>query len=344
MAQVWVARQKGKHGFEKLFAFKCIHERFADVPAFRSMFLDEARIAAAIEHPNVAQVFDLGESGTMLYLVIEYVDGESLGALMTAASRRANQSVVVPTGVALRIIADACAGLHAAHSLKDASGNPLNVVHRDVSPQNILVSVKGDVKVIDFGIAHAKDRIGGDTGEGSLKGKVHYMAPEQALHQEISAAHRRVRARRDALPDARRIPPRSTAATTPRRCTSCSARTLRLPCRRTCRRSWARSWSAPSPAIRAIATRPPSACRPRSRTRSSRRASSETSRGGSPRTPPTPRWIDARRSRPAPRTSALLWRSRRSMRSSRRRRIARDRSRRRPTPRGRLRLLPGRPR
>ncbi|HSO37020.1 MAG TPA: serine/threonine-protein kinase [Labilithrix sp.] len=185
MAQVWVARQKGKHGFEKLFAFKCIHDRFADVPAFRSMFLDEARIASAIEHPNVAQVFDLGEAGQMLYLVIEYVDGESLGALMTAASRRANASVPVPVGVALRIMADACAGVHAAHSLKDAKGNTRGVVHRDVSPQNILVSVKGDVKVIDFGIAHAKDRIGGDTGEGSMKGKIHYMAPEQALREEI---------------------------------------------------------------------------------------------------------------------------------------------------------------
>ena len=185
MAQVWVARQKGKHGFEKLFAFKCIHPRFADNPAFRSMFLDEAQIAASIEHPNVAQVFDLGEAGSMLYLVMEYVDGESLGALMTAAARRAKNSVPVPPGVALRIIADACAGLHAAHSLKDAQGHPRGVVHRDVSPHNILVSVRGDVKVIDFGIAVAKDRIGGDTAAGSLKGKLHYMAPEQALREQL---------------------------------------------------------------------------------------------------------------------------------------------------------------
>jgi serine/threonine protein kinase len=185
MAHVWVARQKGKHGFEKLFAFKCILPRFADNPAFRSMFLDEARIAASIEHPNVAQVFDLGEADDMLYLVMEHVDGESLGALMTAAARRAREAVSVPAGVALRIIADACAGLHAAHSLKDAQGNPRGVVHRDVSPQNILVSVRGDVKVIDFGIAVAKDRIGGDTAAGSLKGKLHYMAPEQALREEL---------------------------------------------------------------------------------------------------------------------------------------------------------------
>ncbi len=185
MAQVWVARQKGKHGFEKLFAFKCIHTRFADHPAFRSMFLDEARIAASIEHPNVAQVFDLGEWGQMLYLVMEYVDGESLGALMAAAAHREDRLVTVPTGVALRVIADACAGLHAAHKLTDAQGNNRGVVHRDVSPQNILVSVRGDVKVIDFGIALAKDRIGGDTAAGSLKGKLHYMAPEQALREDV---------------------------------------------------------------------------------------------------------------------------------------------------------------
>jgi serine/threonine-protein kinase len=185
MAHVWVARQKGKHGFEKLFAFKYILPRFSEHHAFRSMFLDEARIASSIEHPNVAQVFDLGEHGSMLYLVMEYVDGESLGALMTAASRRANAAVPVPTGIALRIIADACAGLQAAHTLKDASGNPRGVVHRDVSPQNILVSVRGDVKVIDFGIAMAKDRVGGDTDAGSLKGKLHYMAPEQVVREPL---------------------------------------------------------------------------------------------------------------------------------------------------------------
>ena len=185
MAQVWVARQRGKHGFEKLVAFKCIHPRFADDPAFRSMFLDEARIAASIEHPNVAQVFDLGEADSMLYLVMEYVDGESLGGLMTAASRRANDSVLVPTAIAMRVMSDACGGLQAAHTLRDAAGHLLGVVHRDVSPQNIIVSVRGDVKVIDFGIAHATDRVSGDTQKGALKGKLHYMAPEQAQREKI---------------------------------------------------------------------------------------------------------------------------------------------------------------
>ncbi|MBX3189861.1 MAG: serine/threonine protein kinase [Labilithrix sp.] len=185
MAEVWVAKQRGKHGFEKLFAFKCIHARFADHPAFRSMFLDEARIAASIEHPNVAQVFDLGESASMLYLVMEYVDGESLSALLTSVSRRTGASATVPAAVALRIIADVCAGLHAAHRLTGVDGQLRGVVHRDVSPHNVLVGVRGDVKVIDFGIAVAKDRIGSDTEAGALKGKLHYMAPEQATREPL---------------------------------------------------------------------------------------------------------------------------------------------------------------
>lgn len=187
MAQVWAARQKGKHGFEKLFALKCITPRFAEEPAFRSMFLDEARIAASIEHPNVAQVYDLGEIGSLLYLVMEFVDGESLGALLTAVTRRTQKEAIVPPAVALRVIADVCAGLHAAHRLSDDKGNLLGVVHRDISPQNILLTVRGDVKVIDFGIAIARDRLTGDTRDGSLKGKLHYMPPEQALSREVGA-------------------------------------------------------------------------------------------------------------------------------------------------------------
>lgn len=186
MAQVWIARQQGKHGFEKLFALKSIHPRLADDPAFRTMFLDEARIAAAIEHPNVAQVFDLGEEGSVLYLVMEYVDGESLSALIASAAKREGKSTAtVPVGIALRIIADACAGLQAAHRLTDRDGRLRGVVHRDVSPHNILLSVRGEVKVIDFGIAHASGRVSADTAAGSLKGKLHYMAPEQALRRPL---------------------------------------------------------------------------------------------------------------------------------------------------------------
>ncbi|MGC4079465.1 MAG: protein kinase [Rubrivivax sp.] len=179
MAQVWVARQRGKHGFAKLFALKSIHARFAADPHFRARFLEEARIAAAIEHPGCVSIFDLGETNDILYLVMEYVDGDSLWALTSG------KSPIVPTGVALRIAADACAALHAAHRLTDANGVLRGVVHRDVSPQNILISVRGDVKLIDFGIAKARDRLCADTGEGTLTGKLRYMAPEQAKNEAL---------------------------------------------------------------------------------------------------------------------------------------------------------------
>lgn len=187
MAEVWVARREGKHGFEKLFAIKCIHPQLAEEPHFRGMFLREAEIASAIEHPNVAQIFDLGEAQSMLYIVLEYVDGESVASLMTAAFKRTKSAMVSPP-LAVRLVADACTGLHAAHGLTDEHGRPRGIVHRDVSPQNILVSTKGDVKLIDFGIAHVAGNLDGRTKEGALKGKLHYMAPEQILHEEIGPA------------------------------------------------------------------------------------------------------------------------------------------------------------
>lgn len=185
MANVWVARQRGKHGFQKLFALKVIQARFASDPVFRAMFLDEARIASAIEHPNVAQVFDLGEAGRQLYLVMEYVDGESVGSLMTAIATRQRKTATVPVPIAIKIAARMCAGLDAAHRLVDAHGNPRHVVHRDVSPQNVIVSVRGEVKLIDFGIALVKDRSSTQTAPSSPKGKLHYMAPEQAEQRNV---------------------------------------------------------------------------------------------------------------------------------------------------------------
>jgi serine/threonine-protein kinase len=178
MASVWLARLHGKHGFEKLVAVKTILPQFAQDLQFQRMFLDEARIASGIEHPNVAQILDLGEQHDVLYLVMEWVDGDSLSRLFRAVERRGER---LPVGILVRILADTCAGLHAAHELTGKDHTPLGVVHRDVSPQNILVSVKGVAKLIDFGIAKARDRVAGETNAGNLKGKILYMAPEQAL-------------------------------------------------------------------------------------------------------------------------------------------------------------------
>ena len=182
MASVWLALLRGKHGFEKTVALKTILPSFARQAHFRRMFLDEAKIASGIEHVNVAQILDLGEQDGQLYLVMEWVEGDSLQELDRAAER-AGASLPIP--VLVRVMADVCAGLHAAHELCDAQGKPLNVVHRDISPQNILISRKGVVKVIDFGVVKARRRVTEETSTGTIKGKLQYMAPEQALGKAV---------------------------------------------------------------------------------------------------------------------------------------------------------------
>jgi serine/threonine-protein kinase len=181
MATVWLARLRGTRGFEKLVAVKTIKTELVDDPRFEEMFQDEARIASEIAHPNVAQIFDQGEKNRVLYLVMEWVDGESLAKVRRFAAKA---HVRIPLGLSLRILADACAGLHAAHELKGKDGVPLGVVHRDVSPQNILISTAGAVKIIDFGVAKAQNRLATRTRTGIVKGKVQYMAPEQARGDE----------------------------------------------------------------------------------------------------------------------------------------------------------------
>ncbi len=182
MAQVWLARLRGKREFEKLYAIKTIKTELGEDARFQEMFLDEARIASGIEHPNVAHLLDLGEQDGILYIVMEWVDGESLAKV----SRQARKlDTPLPLALSLRIMADACAGLHAAHELKDRAGENLGVVHRDVSPQNILVATNGAVKVIDFGVAKARNRKAGETGAGVVKGKIRFMAPEQVRAQPL---------------------------------------------------------------------------------------------------------------------------------------------------------------
>jgi serine/threonine-protein kinase len=182
MASVWIARQRGKHGFEKLVALKTILPQYASDLRFQQMFLDEARIASRIEHFNVARILDLGEEHDVLYLAMEYVDGDSLSKLRRAWQKK---HIPAPTGIILRILADVCSGLHEAHEMRGEDGTLLEIVHRDVSPHNILVSVKGVTKLIDFGIAKARDRLAGETNAGVLKGKIQYMAPEQALGRKV---------------------------------------------------------------------------------------------------------------------------------------------------------------
>jgi serine/threonine-protein kinase len=176
MASVWLARLRAKRGFEKLVAIKTIKTELVSDPTFQEMFLDEARIASRIIHPNVAQILDLGEQNDILYIVMEWLDGDSLAHIKRLALKG---GVKMPLGVSLRIIADVCAGLHAAHQLKERDGELLGVIHRDVSPQNILITTEGVAKVIDFGLAKAKNRSAGPTQTGVVKGKIRYMAPEQ---------------------------------------------------------------------------------------------------------------------------------------------------------------------
>jgi serine/threonine-protein kinase len=183
MAEVFLARREGLGGFEKLAVVKRILPQYAEDHEFRRMFVEEARLAALINHPNVVQIFELSDAGNQLYLVMEYVPGFDVAKIMDSSLK---QRRLVPPAVAARILADACAGLDAAHRLVDSRGRPRPVVHRDISPENLLVSEVGQVKVVDFGIARAGE---GTThtrsSSGRLKGKVHYHAPEHILDKEI---------------------------------------------------------------------------------------------------------------------------------------------------------------
>jgi len=181
MAQVWAARLHGTRGFQKLVAIKTILSGAIDDARMEEMFLEEAQLASQIHHPNVVGTIDLGEHEGILYLVMEWVDGESLNQVMTKAA--ANGGVPLPIGV--NLIGQACQGLFAAHNLRDEHGALLGLVHRDVSPQNLLVTYSGTAKLVDFGIAKATSKAGGFTEVGEVKGKFAYMAPEQVRAQAV---------------------------------------------------------------------------------------------------------------------------------------------------------------
>lgn len=181
MGEVWLARQAGMDGFEKLVVIKRILPHLAEEDAFVHMFLDEGKIAARLNHSNIVNIFDLGQEGEYYFLAMEYIHGEDIRRIWKQASKA---DTALSPALACRIIADACAGLDFAHKKADQKGEPLHIVHRDVSPHNIIVSFDGGVKVIDFGIARARGRIS-HTATGTLKGRFEYMSPEHASGYEV---------------------------------------------------------------------------------------------------------------------------------------------------------------
>jgi eukaryotic-like serine/threonine-protein kinase len=182
MATVWVAREHSKESKDdRLVAVKAMLPDLADEPEFVTMFIDEVRLVRAIRHPNVVKIYDVGEHEGIMWMSMEWVEGESLHTIIAEAGKRR----AIPPEMAVRVIADAAAGLHAAHELRDHDGTPRGVVHRDVSPHNILIGTNGIVKIVDFGVAKAVGRVSEATRAGQLKGKFGYMSPEQALGKAV---------------------------------------------------------------------------------------------------------------------------------------------------------------
>lgn len=182
MATLYLARRHGAAGFSRLVALKVIHPHLIDQPAVIDMFVDEARICSQIAHANVVRVEEFGVIDGVHYLVMEYLDGCSIGELLQlfqGERRRLDPELVA------RVIMQVAGGLHAAHETVDSDGRPLDIIHRDISPSNILLSADGHAKLIDFGIAKARNRLSETQVGVSLKGKLNYVAPEQATRGPI---------------------------------------------------------------------------------------------------------------------------------------------------------------
>jgi len=181
MGQIWLAERKGISGVSRRVVIKTILECFVDEPSLVDMFLDEGRIAAGLTHSNIAQTYDLGQVGRTYYIAMEYIKGRDLRNLLLSNVDRGH---LLPLNLVLRIILETCEGLFYAHSWKTPDGRNAGIIHRDISPQNILVTFDGKVKIIDFGIAKAAQRAS-QTQSGVLKGKDAYMSPEQVRGREI---------------------------------------------------------------------------------------------------------------------------------------------------------------
>ncbi len=177
MADVFLSVARGPMGFNKLVVIKRLRQALAEEPSFRTMFLDEARLAARLNHPNIVHTYEVGEHNGIYFIAMEYLEGQSLNKVMKDSVRAGG---TLPEVIAARIVADALSGLNFAHELRDYDGSPLGIIHRDVSPHNIFVTYDGHTKLVDFGIAKAA-LSSTETEVGVLKGKVAYMSPEQAM-------------------------------------------------------------------------------------------------------------------------------------------------------------------
>lgn len=181
MGSIYAAKTRGLGGFERTFAVKVCHPHLTSTPEFVAMFLDEARLAAGIHHPNVVSTIDVDRIDDVLFLVMEYIEGQSLKWLLSRSKKHEEKA---PLSILLRIVHDVLLGLHAAHELLDHDGRSLNLVHRDVSPQNVLVGEDGVSRILDFGVAKAEERYS-STLKGNIKGKLGYMSPEQVSGEEV---------------------------------------------------------------------------------------------------------------------------------------------------------------
>ncbi len=181
MAEIFLARQAGLEGFEKSIVIKRIRPHLSKQPNFVKMFLNEAKLAAQLNHPNIVQIYDLGKIGESYFIAMEYIFGRDMRRIIPKADQL---GIPFPMVYALKIASSVCEGLYYAHGKTDLYGNPLSIVHRDVTPENIFVSFDGTVKVLDFGIAKATNQIE-QTRAGEIKGKLSYMSPEQCMGKPL---------------------------------------------------------------------------------------------------------------------------------------------------------------
>ncbi len=181
MAEIFLARQAGLEGFEKTIVIKRIRPHLSNQATFVKMFLNEAKLAAQLNHPNIVQIYDLGKISESYFIAMEYIFGRDMRRIIPKAD---SMGIPFPMVYALKIASSVCEGLYYAHQKVDLYGSPLNIVHRDVTPEYIFVSFDGTVKVLDFGIAKAANQIE-QTRAGEIKGKLSYMSPEQCMGKPL---------------------------------------------------------------------------------------------------------------------------------------------------------------